>query len=162
MPTRLVDVGICEDSKLHLQVTANLFGRYCALSYNWGRSESFKTKKTTYESRLAGFSLDDLPTTIRDAVLLTRLLGFRYLWVDALCIVQDDPAHWAQESAVMDQVYGNATLTIAASSCKDKWESLSPSRKVLEGVHIQSLCSNGIDFGDNVYIGPRWFTRIRP
>lgn len=91
MPTRVIDVGTFGKNKIHLHETADLHIRCCALSYNWGRSESCKTKKATYQCRLAGLLVDDLPTTIRDAVLLTRLLGFRYVWIDALCIFQDDP-----------------------------------------------------------------------
>ncbi|KAH9950034.1 hypothetical protein B0H21DRAFT_724460, partial [Amylocystis lapponica] len=59
-----------------------------------------------------------LPGTIRDAVLFVRhgQLGERYVWIDALCIVQDDPADKAAQIPVMDLVYGNVLLTIFAAS----------------------------------------------
>jgi hypothetical protein len=64
--------------------------------------------------------MDDLPGTIRDAVLITRELGLRYLWVDALCILQgqDEAAQldWRQHSAIMGDIYGNAFVTIAAAA----------------------------------------------
>ena len=71
-----------------------------------------------------GFSLQSLPRTLRDAVQVTRDVGLRYLWVDALCIVQgtDDLSHsdWASEVRHMDRVYSNAHVTI--SSCCEACE----------------------------------------
>ncbi|KAK5286213.1 hypothetical protein LTR43_010310 [Exophiala xenobiotica] len=145
LPTRLVDVSSSSEDGLtvYLRNTVGLQGAYCALSYSWGRSKSFKTTRATYQSRLDGFSVDELPTTIRDAVLLTRSLGFRYLWVDALCIMQDDKNDWAVQSSNMDKIYGLATLTIAAASCTDKWNKLFPLRKSSNSVPVMSSCSTG-------------------
>ncbi|KAK5266146.1 hypothetical protein LTR99_008145 [Exophiala xenobiotica] len=145
LPTRLVDVSSSSEDGLtvYLRNTVGLQGAYCALSYSWGRSKSFKTTRATYQSRLDGFSVDELPTTIRDAVLLTRSLGFRYLWVDALCIMQDDKNDWAVQSSNMDKIYGLATITIAAASCTDKWNKLFPLRKSSNSVPVMSSCSTG-------------------
>ncbi|RDW71840.1 hypothetical protein BP5796_07874 [Coleophoma crateriformis] len=155
-PSRLIDVESDADPKsLRLWETTKVNaagdiqrtkGRYSALSYSWGPEDSkrFTTKKDTREARLKGFSLEELPTTIRDAVVLTRKLGLRYLWVDALCIVQDDVDDWAEESARINEVYGNAVITIAAAACEDKWDGifrkwdLPPS----QSVSIHSKCSN--------------------
>jgi hypothetical protein len=62
-----------------------------------------------------------LPRTIQDAVSVTRRLGIRFLWVDALCIIQDsiNGEDWTNESSKMADVYGNANLTIAAEAAKD-------------------------------------------
>lgn len=57
----------------------------------------------------------DLPRTFRDAVQVTRSLGVRYLWIDSLCIVQDDPQDWDAESKLMEQVFSSAYVTISAS-----------------------------------------------
>jgi hypothetical protein len=57
--------------------------------------------------------------TIRDAIQFTRKLGIRYIWVDLLCIIQDDPENWAREAASMAQVYCNAYITIAATKSPD-------------------------------------------
>lgn len=59
---------------------------------------------------------DELPASIRDAIELARYLGVQYLWVDALCIIQDDTQDWVNESAQMSTVYAQAFLTISASS----------------------------------------------
>ncbi|KIW94695.1 uncharacterized protein Z519_04672 [Cladophialophora bantiana CBS 173.52] len=142
LPPRLIDVGGISSATLRLKETDGLYGRYCALSYSWGRSKSFRTHRATYQDRIRGFRLEDLPTTIRDAACLTQNLGFQYLWVDALCIVQDDRDDWAKNSAIMDEIYGFATLTIAASVCEDKWQPLFRKRTQAESVQISSPCSN--------------------
>ncbi|KAK4233569.1 hypothetical protein C8A03DRAFT_38710 [Achaetomium macrosporum] len=59
-------------------------------------------------------ALSRLPRTFRDAVIVTRGLGFRYLWIDSLCIVQDDACDWHRESQLMEHVYSSAYCTIAA------------------------------------------------
>lgn len=66
--------------------------------------------------------MEFLPHTFRDAVMVTRSFGIRYLWIDALCIVQDDPEDWAKESAIMGQIYTNSWLTLISlrgKSCND-------------------------------------------
>lgn len=55
-----------------------------------------------------------MPKTYHDAILITRHLGIRYLWVDALCIIQDDPEDWRRESAKMRNIYQKSFCTIAA------------------------------------------------
>jgi hypothetical protein len=57
--------------------------------------------------------------TFQDAVIVTRHLGFRYLWIDSLCIIQDDKQDWEREVARMALVYKGSQLTIAATSSKD-------------------------------------------
>lgn len=54
--------------------------------------------------------------TFQDALQVTRGLGFEYLRIDSLCIVQDDPSDWATESAKIADIYSSATLTIMAAS----------------------------------------------
>lgn len=63
---------------------------------------------------LQGINLDNLPLTFQHAILITRNLDYRYLWIDSLCIIQDDPSDWAFESGTMSRIYSNSVLTIAA------------------------------------------------
>ncbi|EIW87361.1 HET protein, partial [Coniophora puteana RWD-64-598 SS2] len=109
---RMVDVL---DEKI---VTAPTGARYLALSYLWGGiGESYWTTAENLPARMqpGGLPLSILPATISDAILLTRELGERYLWVDALCIVQDGPADKAVQISVMELIYGSAALTIFAA-----------------------------------------------
>jgi hypothetical protein len=63
----------------------------------------------------AGIKTEDLPLTFQDAIWLSHELGIQFLWIDSLCIVQDDPNDWAYEAATTDSVYRNSFVTIAAS-----------------------------------------------
>jgi hypothetical protein len=63
--------------------------------------------------------MEDFPPTFRDAVLITRRLGYQYLWIDSLCIIQDSPEDWLAESAKMGYIYKHASLTIAAEAGAD-------------------------------------------
>lgn len=63
--------------------------------------------------------MSQLPKTLSNAVKTVRHLGIRYLWVDSLCICQDDPEDWARESSRMADVYSNAYLVIAANRSAD-------------------------------------------
>jgi hypothetical protein len=82
---------------------------------------------------------DKLAKTIQDAIIFTRKLSIRYLWVDALCILQserlDDAQHradWSYEAARFGQYYENATLTIAATGAMSSSEGLFLRRPALE------------------------------
>jgi len=61
-----------------------------------------------------GICVSRLARTHREVISLVRALGFRYLWIDALCIIQGDAADWERESKTMARVYGNAALTVIA------------------------------------------------
>lgn len=103
---------------------------YVALSYVWGedrlkrvRPPGWKMPRTLRaavridEYRMETIALPvELLYTIRDAIEVTRSIGYRYIWVDSLCIVQDDKQDQDFQISMMDEVYKNATLTIAAGS----------------------------------------------
>jgi hypothetical protein len=93
---------------------------WVALSYCWGGPQTFQTNKENIQHHFSGISFDALPATLRDAILVTRELNLQYLWVDCLCIVQDDENDKARELIKMPDIYHGAILTIVAacaSSC---------------------------------------------
>jgi hypothetical protein len=63
--------------------------------------------------------LQDLSPTFRDAILFTRQVGIRYIWIDSLCILQDSPEDWLTESSVMNRVYKHSVCNIAATAASD-------------------------------------------
>lgn len=135
LPTRLLDVGSTTEPCLRLvsmrsypqlqPATANAFAnRYAAISYCWGAKEDaekqLKTTTSTLQQHLLGIELQDMPQTIADAVELCRAIGLRYLWVDALCIIQDDDDDWTRESFEMSNIYANSLITfcvVTGASC---------------------------------------------
>jgi hypothetical protein len=123
LPTRLIMVGSLSDEGVRLVETASLPAglddhRYTALSYRWGSTNTLTTTAETVQERMAHIPLSRMPRTIHDAVQVTRRLGVRFLWVDALCIIQDDKDDWDKEAARMGDVYMNAYCTIAAHAAK--------------------------------------------
>ncbi|KAK1622364.1 heterokaryon incompatibility protein-domain-containing protein [Colletotrichum phormii] len=122
LPSRVLDVGTLESGPFIKLVEpgADLHDRYITLSYCWGQgSKHFTTTNETMQARKEGVPLDSLPQTLRDAVFITRALGVRYLWIDSLCICQDDLKDWERESGQMAAVYSNSYLTIAATKSSD-------------------------------------------
>jgi hypothetical protein len=137
IPTRLVDVGPSRDGKLLRIVGGPLTGleapEYVTLSYCWGTPDdpAWITTQENLPSGKDSFPFDILPKTIADAVEVTRAAGFRYLWVDSLCIVQDDEDDWEREATNTKQVYTGTQLTIL-SGTEDATTGLFLPRKELE------------------------------
>lgn len=123
MPTRVIDVdfsGVKDVVKL-METSGETQDSYIALSYCWGIGKKgyLTTKANLTQRKDNGFETMILPKTIRDAIELARRLRIRYLWVDGLCICQDDTADWNRESRIMGKVYANAYLTISATGVDD-------------------------------------------
>ena len=62
---------------------------------------------------MESIAIDSLPQTLKDAISSTRMLGCRYIWIDALCIIQDDPEDWQREAANTCSMYENAVLSLS-------------------------------------------------
>ena len=95
--------------------------QYIALSYVWGGPQELKLERHN-EDNLAkpgALAAKSLPKTITDSILLVKSLGFRHLWIDALCIIQDDDTDKGIQIAAMSQIYGFAFLTIIAASSQN-------------------------------------------
>jgi len=117
LPTRVINVGSQEDRAIKIHLTQEgERGQYLTLSYCWGKLPQYITTKETIKDESRTIQLDNLAQTIKDAVSITRQLGFQYLWIDALCIVQDCPTDKSNEISRMHEVYKNSTLTISAST----------------------------------------------
>ncbi|KAI0169800.1 HET-domain-containing protein [Hypoxylon sp. FL1284] len=116
-PRRLLRLGPLGDSSVRLYETPAGFREpYVALSYCWGRSATLKTTSANLAELTAGFDVARLPAAIRDAIRVTQRLGVKYIWIDALCIVQDSRSDWEEQSARMCAIYEQAYLTVAAAS----------------------------------------------
>lgn len=88
---------------------------YVALSHRWGSLKTLKTTQANINEFKCGMRPSDLPRTFRAAVRVTRGLGYEYLWIDSLCIVQDDPHDWKDEAprmALVERVSGQSQPTV--------------------------------------------------
>lgn len=123
-PRRLIDTTRCgADEVVKLDTdTAIVDLPYLTLSYCWGGDQKGKTLQANLISRMHGFNLRDQPKTIQDAVAVTRALGIRFVWVDSLCIVQDDEDDKVHEITRMHDIYRHSHLTISASRSSSSQE----------------------------------------
>jgi hypothetical protein len=114
----VLEVG-SDTTNPRLHVSNGALGKYAALSYCWGPPpHNWKTTPSTLQDRTTSIPLTELPKTLRDAVIITRELGIPYLWIDALCIVQDSE-DWASEAGRMGEYYSNAVVTVSADGSTD-------------------------------------------
>ncbi|KAH8595585.1 hypothetical protein B0O99DRAFT_686575 [Bisporella sp. PMI_857] len=120
-PTRILAIP-ADGDYIHLQARKSKFtSSYLTLSHCWGvESVPRTTKESLAEMMSIGIHTSSLSRTFRDAVMITRLLGYSYLWIDSLCIIQDSNEDWLYESATMNQVYSNSTLTICVTSTTEQ------------------------------------------
>jgi hypothetical protein len=117
LPSRVLDVGPVDGSdEPKLVETSGGSDRYAALSYCWGLGQALTTTMANIEERKRRILLSACPPTIRDAILACRELSCRYLWIDALCIIQDSATDWGYEASRMQSVYRNSWVTIVAES----------------------------------------------
>lgn len=140
LPSRVLDLGL-NSSKLDLRLltTHGESGNYIALSHRWGIDQTFSTKKASLLDREKLIKFKALPKTFQDAIIITRRIGVRYLWIDSLCIIQDDAEDWEKEAAMMSEVYMKALFTIAAASAFSDLEGFLLRRESVAGVKLHSL-----------------------
>jgi hypothetical protein len=124
---------------------------YVALSYVWGTTPSYTTLlANVMQHRLHG-GLDrvfhDLPKVIQDSIDLVRRIGLQYLWIDALCIVQDSEQSWNLNAYNMDLIYGNAAFTICAADGSDASTGL---LAMNENIGVRSRDQHIADCADDV------------
>ncbi|PSN66107.1 HET-domain-containing protein [Corynespora cassiicola Philippines] len=120
IPKRVIDVGKDEDNVRLCQGNETDQGaKYATLSHCWGSSQPFKLTARTESQLRRGIPLSTLSRTFRDAIKVTRRLELQYLWIDSLCIFQDDLGDWASEARCMRDVYSHAACGLAATAAKD-------------------------------------------
>lgn len=137
LPTRVIDVGINDNSTtVHLVETKGLQGVWVSLSHCWGRIARFVTESSNITERMQGIELSELPLTFLDAIRVTRALGYQYVWIDSLCILQDSYQDWVDESSRMQDYYSKAILTIASDLAAGDHESFLDNPR-LQGTSIE-------------------------
>ncbi|KAH7369637.1 heterokaryon incompatibility protein-domain-containing protein [Rhexocercosporidium sp. MPI-PUGE-AT-0058] len=121
LPTRVLDLCIGENCLEASIITGEgKIARYCTLSHCWGQRGNHRLlTKATLSSWLTAFYIGELPQTYQDVIAVTKQLVLRYLWIDSLCIIQDDQEDWERESSKMGDIYQNSYITIAATCAAD-------------------------------------------
>jgi hypothetical protein len=148
LPTRLIDLRTDENKSIRLLHTSDTQlqppTRYAALSCCWGTKEQaarqLTTTSTSLRQRLDNIMFDDMTAVMQDVAKTARALSTRYIWIDALCIIQDDSEDWTRESERIGLVYTHAFVTIcnfATASCLEGFLCRSPPIKVAFRSYLQ-------------------------
>ena len=132
MPTRVIDVVSFEGhDPPRLLETNRLRGRYIAVSHSWGTAVKPYTIKKNLECLKQSIDVESLPKTFKDSIFIARKPEVQYVWIDPVCIIQDDHEDWEREAKTMGLVYQKAYLVISASeSPGDHVGFLTPNPKV--------------------------------
>ena len=122
IPTRLIEIiGSDAQPLLRLVETAShpREGNYMTLSHCWGDADFLTLRERCLNDMKEDITWSSLPKTFQDAVIVTMWFKIKYLWIDSLCIIQDSRQDWERESILMNHIYKNSFLTIAATKAID-------------------------------------------
>jgi hypothetical protein len=114
LPTRVIDCTKPEHPRLYI-TGGTVRGSYVALSYVWGEDQPNKTKGYNIDAYTRGIDVGLLPQTARDAIWATHASDETYLWIDALCIIQDSKKDKRREIAKIPRTFADASFTIIAA-----------------------------------------------
>jgi hypothetical protein len=160
LPSRVIDVGLADGSEPARLVIPEEQGEdadvcpYVVLSHCWGNPQSVpKTMRNTLNNHLEVLDWDSLTPTFQDAIRITRHLRIRYLWIDSLCIVQDDSEDFERECARMHFIYMRAFCTIAASDSSNGFGDCR-SNAIIFSAPRQRLMSSTKDWSTRRLDGP--------
>lgn len=120
LPTRVIEMSSAHSPRSsRLLSTKGLHGKYAALSYCWGANQLGVTTKANLDCRLLALDVKVLSKTVQEAIATTQRIGLRYLWVDAICIIQDSEEDKVTEIQQMCDIYQKAYVTIVAANAAD-------------------------------------------
>jgi hypothetical protein len=135
LPTRVLDLS--DKVRLHTRGNQNQKSKYIC-----------ETTKKNLTERLTDIPWTELPRGYQDAIKVCRSLGQRYLWIDTLCVVQDDKEDWTHEVSQIGKIYGNAMLTIFATGSQSHNDSM--------------FCNNNIQTITVTYKGKDYQFQVAP
>lgn len=159
MPTRLLDLAPDAPCLIETCILNNDI-EYAALSYCWGspQRDSFDSELRTTNENLHlmqnAIRIKSLGQTLQDAIEIVKRLGFRYLWIDALCIVQGNLTDWDVESRNMGAIYSIAAIVISAVASHNTREGI-----FRENPHV--LTGDNKDFDNEIEMGHDLITACR-
>jgi hypothetical protein len=118
-PTRLIEINNENSVKLVITKNEDVHEPYVAFSHCWGKAKTLKLIQENLLQLQSWFSDSELPTSYKEALLVCRSMGFRYIWIDSLCIIQDSSEDWQDEALVMKDVYRNSTMNLCATAAAE-------------------------------------------
>jgi hypothetical protein len=163
LPRRVIDVGDLNSeqgpSPYLYETMKDDRAHYTTLSHRWGDRLTFKTTRENIQALHEGIDFKALPMSFQDAINVTRALHVRYLWIDAICIIQDEPDHsdWTEQAPLMGKIYKNSRCTIAAHSAQDSTMGFLECSSPHSAIRVASRSNPEVGAG-KLYLGvPRTF-----
>ncbi|EUC45805.1 hypothetical protein COCMIDRAFT_46877, partial [Bipolaris oryzae ATCC 44560] len=117
LPSRVILIQGLQDIRLH--ESNGEIEPYACLSHCWGKKRIIRTTTSNLSLHKQQIKWGQLPLTFRHTVSFAHRLGLKYLWIDSLCIIQDDVDDWRHEGSKMAQIYSGAYITLAAAASRD-------------------------------------------
>lgn len=138
-PTRLLEIHDDDNMAVTLVTRAMTHGaEYATLSYCWGQVPQPMLLRSNYKDmKSKGIAFTSLTNVAQDAVTVCRTLSVRYLWIDALCIIQGRDGDFQQEAARMEDVYAGSLLNIVAAASRNTTQRFLQSRNPLPWIDCQ-------------------------
>lgn len=120
LPKRVVEIFDFRDNHPHIRLYESHGERehYVCLSHCWGNHKPTETTTESLGTHKTEIPWLGLTRTFQEAVIFTRNLGLRYIWIDSLCILQNSERDWIEESGKMCEVFGSAYLTLFATKAR--------------------------------------------
>jgi hypothetical protein len=148
---RLIDV----EKMCILRVDGSKRPPFATLSYVWGTKPFLRLVQANIKELEEPGCLKrlTLPSTIRDAIEICAKLHIKHLWIDSLCIIQDDESDMIQVIDKMDSIYGESILTIVAASGLDAHSGIPGVRTGTRTIEQHTLEIQGVELIDSVDTG---------
>lgn len=123
LPKRVLQIGPASNDGIRLVEQGDSDRQeaepYIALSHCWGRTQHLTTEGNTLGRRKKNIPFASMSRNFQDAITIARKLDIQYVWIDSLCIVQDDAKDWETEASKMASIYNGAYLVVAATATPD-------------------------------------------
>lgn len=159
LPKRLLDIGIPGSRTPFLFETATLEDkncRYATLSHRWGDAKNMlQTFNSNITEHYQGFAWSALPKTFRDAIIVSQDLGLRYLWIDSLCIIQQNRVDFETECSTMHLIYLHCYCMIAAADSQDTSEGFLRLGEEARTMSVNDQSSRSADIWDKPAFVPQ-------
>jgi hypothetical protein len=159
LPTRLIKINATLNAFRPRLVESSSLPRtveYCTLSHCWGDGDFLQLLRSNYDAFHRSIPYELLSRTFKDAIYAAQRMGFEYIWIDSLCIIQHDEEDWSKEAGAMDKVYAGSSLSLAATSGKDGQSGLFSYRNPRA---VVPCISRSLEFNVNdflIYQGMLW------
>jgi hypothetical protein len=161
LPHRVLDVGSSHEQKVTLYQSQAEVERYICLSHCWGTLPLLQTLSTNISSHQRGIAWDSLPRTYQETIIFVRKVQIRYVWIDSLCIIQDDEEDWRRQGAEMATIYQGAFLTVSATRSPEDGNGLFSVTPGVRDKCRKLSCLNGDGPHQSIWVRP-YFDHFEP